>query len=79
MQFKLSLFLLFLCALIAALKRVADHFIDQRLYHKTKSFDAEAQYPDHLAYLAQPAKSFDAEREAAMLGDGYLAKTLKQY
>ena len=74
MNIKASLFLIFLCAMIAAFKKVSDHFIDQRLYYKTKSFDAEAQYPDHLAYLAQPTKSFDAEREA-----GYLAKTLKYY
>lgn len=52
--------------------------IPQYLYHKSKSFDAEremiAMYGEDAAWMANPAKSFDAEAEG-----GFLGKTMKFY
>ena len=58
------------------------------LDHKTKCFDCEkdviSRCGPKYAWMAQPAKSFDAEFEAIQqTGDdpsaGFLAKTLKYY
>lgn len=59
----------------------------QYMHHKSKCFSCEAQaiamYGEDEAWRANPAKSFDAEREAvAVTGDpasGFLAKTIKYY
>lgn len=56
--------------------------------HKTKCFDCETDVIKRCgvkaAWMAQPAKSFDAEREAISQTDGrieggFMAKTLKYY
>lgn len=56
--------------------------------HKTKCFSCEKEMiqrcGEKCAWMAQPAKSFDAEFEAVAqaggnLEGGYLAKTLKYY
>jgi hypothetical protein len=55
--------------------------------HKSKCYDCEKQIlqtmgPSYV-WMAQPAKSFDAEREAVIQSKspegGYLAKTIKYY
>ena len=53
------------------------------LKHKSTCFDCEKEmiraYGEPSAWRGQPAKSFDAERDAWLQGDGFLAKTLRWY
>jgi len=65
--------------LLWSCKCVYERFVvPQYLYHKSKSFDAEreiiAMYGEDAAWMANPAKSFDAEAQG-----GFLGKTLKFY
>lgn len=81
--------LLFLIAMVflSVVKVTFERFIDlteKKYSHKTKSFDAERQMPPEWAWAAQPAKSFDAEREALNMNggnpvSGFEAKTIKYY
>lgn len=62
--------------------------IPEYLKHKSKCFSCEKQaineYGLDGAWLANPAKSFDAEREGVIqsngdISGGFLAKTIKYY
>lgn len=56
----------------------------QYLQHKSSCFDCEKQminmYGEEGAWMGQPTKSFDSEKEALRQGEsGFLAKTMKYY
>lgn len=84
---------LFIVLSIAVVVKVALNIketfeVAQYLHHKSKCFDCEKQainsYGQEGAWMANPAKSFDAEVEAVAqhsgaLDAGFLAKTIKYY
>lgn len=78
-----ALLLLFIAVFVSVVKISVERYVDlteAKYFHKTKSFDAERQMPSHLAWIAQPAKSFDAETEALRQNaNGFIAKTIKFY
>lgn len=82
------IFILITVLLIIKVSLVSYEKYTTYLDHKSKCFDCEKDIirrcgPEY-AWIAQPAKSFDAEYEAIQQagGDpnaGYLAKTIKYY
>lgn len=88
-----KLLFLFVVLFIAVIVKVALNIketfdVPQYLHHKSKCFDCEkeaiARYGHDGAWLANPAKSFDAEVDAVAqnsgaLDAGFLAKTIKYY
>lgn len=79
--------LLILLASIHILSSFKEPLTPQYLDHKTKCFSCEKQvlqtHGPKYVWMAQPAKSFDAEREAIIQKGspegGFLAKTIKYY
>jgi len=62
--------------------------IPEYLRHKSKCFDCEneviAKYGPQSAWLANPTKGFDDEKDVVLrnngdISSGYLAKTIKYY
>ena len=88
-----KLIFLFVVLLIAVIVKVALNVketfdVAQYLHHKSKCFDCEKEaiqkYGPEGAWLANPAKSFDAEvdavaQQSGALDAGFLAKTIKYY
>ena len=82
-------FILFIIVCIKAsitIKNISNYvnWNAQYLQHKTSCFDCEKQmintHGEEGAWMGQPTKSFDAEKEARRQGEsGFLAKTLKYY
>lgn len=81
--------ILFISVIVKVVLNFKETFeIAQYLHHKSKCFDCEKQaintFGPEGAWMANPAKSFDAEVEAVAqqsgaLDAGFLAKTIKYY
>jgi hypothetical protein len=83
--------IVFICIVVLLIAKVAFDIREKYtsyLDHKSKCFDCEKDMiqrcGEKCAWMAQPAKSYDAEREAVLqyggdISGGYLAKTLKYY
>lgn len=78
---------LFLLSLMKTAFSMSEGY-QEYLKYKSKCFDCEKQmiqiYGENGAWLANPAKSFSAEKEAVMqagedISNGFLAKTLRWY
>ena len=61
---------------VIAFSGLNEHF-DSELNHRTKCFSCEKQFAPEDAWMGEPTKGFDDEREAvAQTGSGWLAKTI---
>lgn len=78
--------LLLICKVLLQIKETFD--VPEYMKHKSRCFSCEndirQRYGENSIWMANPAKSFDAEIEAVNQADGdmsagYLAKTIKYY